>query len=125
MRVYYEETYGKYYDIDASTSDEATKELDYRIREGKEDSPEECIGSVTVPLIGSGDPQYQIMGSKIDFMDDHEKEFYLWHLLRFYYSKKLRDNRELYKDDRATFSQINRLIENVNELDTLICYDLF
>jgi hypothetical protein len=125
MRVYYEETYGKYYDIDASTSDEATKELDYRIREGKEDGSEECIGSVTVPLISNGDPQYQIMGSKIDSMDDHEKEFYLWHLLRFYYSKKLRDGKEKSKDDAATIGQINRLIENVNELDTLICYDLF
>ena len=39
MRIYYEETYGKYYNIDASTSDEATKELDCRIREGREDQP--------------------------------------------------------------------------------------
>lgn len=124
MRVYYEEIYGKYYDIDASTSDEATKELDYRIREGREDGPEECIGSVTVPLIGKGNPQYQIMGSKIDSLDDHEKEFYLWYLLRFYYHKKLRDDKEEYKD-RATVEQIERLLATVNEIDTLICYDLF
>lgn len=124
MRIYYEETYGKYYNIDASTSDEATKELDCRIREGREDGPEECIGSVTVPLIGKGNPQYQIMGSKIDSLDDHEKEFYLWYLLRFYYHKKLRDDKEEYKD-RATVEQIERLLATVNEIDTLICYDLF
>lgn len=122
MKVYYEETYGKYYDIDASTSDEAEKELDYRIREGKEDGPEECIGSVTVPLIGKGNPQYQIMSSKIDSMNDHEKEFYLWHLLRFYYADKLRKEKEEYKDSRDL---IDRLLTNVNEIDTLICYDLF
>ena len=125
MRVYYEETYGKYYDIDALTSDEAAEELDYKIREGKEDGPEECIGSVTVPLIGKGNPQYQIMGSKIDSLDDHEKEFYLWYLLRFYYSKKLRDGKEKYKDDRTTVEQVERLLATVNEIDTLICYDLF
>ena len=125
MRVYYEETYGKYYDIDALTSDEAAKELDYRIREGKENAPEECIGSVAVPLIGYGNPQYQIMGSKIDSLDDQEKEFYLWHLLRFYYHKKLRDDKEKYKDDRATVEQVERLLATVNEIDTLICYDLF
>ena len=125
MRVYYEETYGKYYDIDTKTSEEAIEKLDWLIRGGKEDGPEEYIGSVTVPLIGKGDPKYQIMGEKIDSMDDHEKEFYLWHLLRFYYAKKLRDDKEEYKDDRTTVEQIERLLENVNELDTLICYDLF
>ena len=125
MKVYYEEAYSEYYEVDAKTSEEAIEKLDWSIREGKEDGPEECIGSVAVPLIGKGDPQYQIMGSKIDSMDDHEKEFYLWHLLRFYYSKKLREEKEKYKDDAATLGQINRLIENVNELDTLICYDLF
>ena len=81
MRVYYEETYGEYYEVGAKTSEEAIEKLDWSIREGKEDGPKECIGSADIPIIGKGDPQYQIMGEKIDSMDDHEKEFYLWQVI--------------------------------------------
>lgn len=119
MKIYYEETFGGYYEADSE------EQLIEKIRSGKGTAPEECQRSVAVELIGNGDPQYQIMGSKIDSLDDHEKKFYLWHLLRFYYSKKLRDDKEKYKDDRTTVEQIERLLANVNEIDTLICYDLF
>lgn len=119
MKIYYEESWGKYYEANSE------EELIQKIREGKEDSPDDncdISDSVAVELIGNGNPQYQIMGKKIDSMDDHEKEFYLWHLLRFYYADKLRKEKEEYEDSRDL---IDRLLTNVNEIDTLICYDLF
>lgn len=120
MKIYYEETYGGYYN-DA----ENEKELLDLIREGKVDGPDNCVNSVTAELIGNGDPQSQIMGARIDAMDENEKKFYLWHLLRYYYKPELRKKKEKYKDNRMSVDQINRLIAIIEEIDTLLCYDLF
>ena len=126
MKVYYEETYGNYYEIDNETKEEKAKDkLIEAIREGKEDGPDQCVGSITIPIIGKGDPQFQIMGGKIDAMPDEEKTFYLWHLLRYYYKRELRKDKEKYANDKTTVEQIDRLLANVEELDTLLCYDLF
>ena len=119
MNIYYEEPYGKYYQV------ESAEEIDRLIREGKLDGPEECTGTVTAELIGKGDPQFQIMGAKIDALDVNEKEFYLWYLLRYYYKPELIKEKRKYDDDYTTLSQINHLLNNVEELDTLLCYDLF
>lgn len=125
MKLYYEETYGNYYEIDEKDIEKGKEKLLQLIGEGKENPPEQCEGSVVVPLDGNGDPQYQIMGGKIDAMTDYEKKFYLWHLLRFYYKKALHKDKETYANDNLTFSQIERLLAHVEEIDTLLCYDLF
>lgn len=65
------------------------------------------------------------MGARLDALDDDEKAFYLWYLLRHFYKVKLRDEKEKYENDRTTLDQINRLLNNVEELDTLLCYELF
>jgi len=118
-KFYYEETYGGYYDAE---NKEGLLDL---IREGKVDGPNNCVNSVTAELIGNRDSQYQIMGAKIDAMSKHEKTFYLWHLLRYYYKANLYRDREKHSNDRTTVDQINRILNSVEELDTLLCYDLF
>ena len=123
MKVYYEEKYGGIYEV----ADEIT-ENDEKLKEELMDLfniHNECQGSTTVELIGNGDPQFQIMGGLIDAMSDYEKKFYLWHLIRFYYKPDLRKEKEKYKDDRMAVDQINRLIAIIEEIDTLLCYDLF
>ena len=124
ITVYYEETYGDYYQVLAETPAEAESKLPELIARGEESSPEPCQGSVAVALVGNGIPDWQVMGGKIDAMPDDEKEFYLWHLLRFFYKRKLQSEKEKY-DDRATQEQLSRLLANVEEIDTLLCYDLF
>ena len=118
-RIYYEETYGEYYEAENEES------LLNQIREGKVDGPETCVGSAVAEIVGKGNPNFQIMGAKIDALDDGEKTFYLWHLLRFFYKAKLRNDKEKYSGDPTSVDQINRLLNNVEELDTLLCYELF
>lgn len=118
-KVYYEETYGEYYDV------ENEKELLDFIREGKVDGPETCVGSIAAEIVGKGNPNFQIMGAKIDALDEEEKTFYLWYLLRHFYKAKLRNEKEKYENDHTTVDQISRLLNNVEELDTLLCYELF
>lgn len=65
------------------------------------------------------------LDKKIEAMTEWEKKFYLWNLLRFYYKPSLIADKKKYSDNNTTVSQINRLIDNVNEIDTLLCYDLF
>lgn len=125
MKVYYEESYGRYYEVDATNNHEAEKKLIQLIGEGKENSPDECKNSVVCALIGNGKPDFQIMGAKIETLSDDEKEFYLWHLLRFYYAKKLIADKKKYENDHAVVDQIDRLERNVAEIDTLLCYDMF
>lgn len=125
MKVYYEETYGNWYDIDAVTTEDAEEKIKHLIGCGKENAPEDCQGSIVCVPFGNEDPQYQVMDAKIATLDDHEKMFYLWHLLRYYYKRKLFAEKEKYMDDRTTFDQIDRLIRNVEELDTLLCYEIF
>ena len=123
MKVYYVEKYGGIYDVPNEIANNDEKLTDDLIEQFNVHN--ECQGSTTVKLIGNGDPQYQIMGGLIDALTDQEKKFYLWHLLRFYYKRKLISEKEKYMDDRTTFDQIDRLIRNVEELDTLLCYEIF
>lgn len=125
MRMYYEETYGSFYDTDEKYPSAAEKKLLKDIGEGKENAPEECQNSLVVSIVGNGNPQFQIMGARIDAMSDQEKEFYLWHLLRYYYKPTLIKNKEEYSNDATTVNQITRLLDNVEEIDTLLTYDLF
>lgn len=125
MKVYYEETYGKLYEVDEENPTKAEEILLKDIWSGNENDPEECVGTVTTTIYGTGDPQFQIMGGKIDALSDNEKEFYLWHLLRYYYQKKLHADKAKYSNDRTSVQQINRLLANVEELDTLLCYEIF
>ena len=122
MKVYYVEKYGGIYDVPNEIANNDEKLTDDLIEQFNVHN--ECQGSTTVKLIGNGDPQYQIMGGLIDALTDQEKKFYLWHLLRFYYKRKLISEKEKYMDDRTTFDQIDRLIRNVEELDTLLCYEI-
>ena len=123
-KVYYEETYSGVLEVPEEVANGNIDEIGAYLAGGfiKE---VECSGSVIAPLIGNGDPQYQIMDAKIKALDENEKKFYLWHLLRHYYKKKLYDHKDKNASDRTTVDQINRLIANVEELDTLLCYDLF
>lgn len=125
MKVYYEETYGGYYDVDANTPEAAESELFCLIGEGKENGPEQCENSVVVPLIGKGNVCYQIMGGRIDAMSEDEKKFYLWHLLRYYYKPQLIDARKKYEGDCRTVDMINSLINKVDEIDELLCYEIY
>lgn len=125
MKLYYEETYGNYYDIDAETPEAAEKELLRLIGEGKEDGPDQCENSVVVPLIGKGNVCYQIMGGRIDAMGEDEKKFYLWYLLRYYYKPQLIDARNKYEGDYRTVDTINSLINKVDEIDELLCYEIY
>lgn len=123
MKVYYEEKYGGVYDVPDEIADNNEKLTDDLMEQFNIHNS--CQGSTTVRLIGNGDPQYQIMGGLIDALDDKEKEFYLWYLLRFYYKRELFADKEKYKEDRATTEQIDRLLRNVEELDELLCYEIF
>lgn len=123
MKVYYEEKYGGVYDVPDEIADNDEKLTDDLMEQFNIHN--ECQGSTTVRLIGNGDPQYQIMGGLIDALTDKEKEFYLWYLLRFYYKRELISDKEEYKNDCTTTQQIDRLIRNVEELDTLLCYEIF
>ena len=124
-KVWYEETYGKMYEVSAEHIHEAEDKLRELIQEGKEDGPEECTGSALTGILGNNNPDYQIMGAKIDTLGDEEKKFYLWHLLRYYYKKELLKGKEKCANNAATVDQINKLLNWVEELDTLLCYDLY
>lgn len=123
--VYYEESFGKWYQVEAENFNKAEDALFDLISEGKADGPDECVGSITVCPIGDGDPKYQVMGAKIDALSDYEKKFYFWNLLRFWYKNQLYESKAKYINDRFSLDQINRLIANVEEIDTLLTYDLF
>ena len=69
--------------------------------------------------------QCEDLGKKIDAMTDWEKKFYLWYLLRYHYKKKLAEDKEKYSNDSTTVDQVSRLQNNVEEIDTLLCYELF
>lgn len=122
-KVYYTETFGGIYSVDDAIINDEEKLTDDVMTQFSIHN--ECQGSITVPLIGRGKPDFQIMGGIIDALSDEEKEFYLWHLLRYYYIKKLNADKEKYADDKSTVDQINRLLDNVEEIDTLLVYDLF
>ena len=124
-KVYYEETYSGVFEVPEEVANGNTDEIEAYLVDNGYTEEVEYSGSIIAPLIGNGDPQYQIMGKRVDALDDNEKKFYLWHLLRHYYKRKLYDDKEKYASDRTTIDQINRLIANVEELDTLLCYDLF
>lgn len=124
MKVYYEETYGGFYDTDEKYPSAAKKKLLKDIGEGRENAPEECQNSLVVSLVSIGDPQFQIMGARIDALSETEKKFYLWHLLRYYYKPELLKGKEN-SGDSTTINQISRLLNNVEEIDTLLTYDLF
>ena len=125
MKVYYEETYGNYYDVDTDNPETAEKELLHLIGEGKENGPDQCENSVVVPLIGNGKPDFQIMSGRIDAMGDNEKKFYLWHLLRYYYKPRLIADKEKYAGNRNTIDMIDSLLNKVDEIDTLLCYEIY
>lgn len=125
MKVYYEETYGGYYEVDEKIPEKAKERLYEDLLAGREDGPDNCVGSIIVPIVGNGHTTYQEMGAKIDAMDENEKKFYLWHLLRYYYKKSLVEDKEKHKRDHASVDQLDRLIANVEEIDTLLVYDLF
>lgn len=125
MKIYYEETYGNYYDVDADNPEAAESELLRLIGEGKENGPDQCEGSVVVPLIGKGNVCYQIMGGRIDAMGEDEKKFYLWHLLRYYYKPRLVAARQKYEGNRSSIDMINSLINKVDEIDELLCYEIY
>lgn len=125
MKLYYEETYGNYYDVDADNPEAAEKELLYLIGEGKENGPDQCEGSVVVPIIGKSNPDYQIMGSRIDTMGEDEKKFYLWHLLRYYYKPRLIADKKKYAGNHDTVDMIDSLLNKVDEIDTLLCYEIY
>lgn len=122
-KVYYTETFGGIYEVDDAIINDEDKLTDDVMNQFCIHN--ECQGSITIPLIGRGKPDFQIMGGIIDALSDEEKEFYLWHLLRYYYEKKLNTDKEKYADDKSTVNQINRLLDNVEEIDTLLVYDLF
>ena len=124
-KVYYEETYSGVFEVPEEVANGNTDEIGAYLVDNGYTEEVECSGSIIAPLIGNGDPQYQIMGKRVDALDDNEKKFYLWHLLRHYYKRELYADKEKYASDRTTVDQINRLIANVEELDTLLCYDMF
>lgn len=125
MKLYYEETYGNYYDVDAETPEAAEKELLRLIGEGKEDGPNQCENSVVVPLIGKGNVCYQIMGGRIDTMSEDEKKFYLWHLLRYYYKPRLIAGKKKYADNHDTVDMIDSVLNAVDAIDALLCYEIY
>lgn len=124
MKVYYEETYGGYYDVDVDNPEAAEKELLYLIGEGKENGPEECINSVVVPMDNWNPPDRQIMGRRLETMSEDEKKFCLWWLLRHYYIPRLRNHKEKYGDRRDVVEYTNKLINNAEEFDTLLSYEM-
>ena len=97
MKVYYEEKYGGIYEVPDEIANNDEKLTDDLMEQFNIHN--ECQGSTTVRLIGNGDPQYQIMGGLIDALDEKEKEFYLWHLLRFYYKRKLLEDKKKYENE--------------------------
>ena len=123
MKIYYEERYGGIYEVPDNIAADEQKLSDDLMEQFNIHN--ECQGSVTVELISKDNFDYQIMGGEVDALSDNEKEFYLWHLLRFWYTKKLNADKEKYANDRTTIEQINRLLANVEELDTLLGYDIF
>ena len=124
-KVYYEESYSGVFDVPDEIANGDTDEIGRYLADNGYTEDVDGSGSIIVPLIGIGDPQFQIEGGKIDAMSDSEKKFYLWHLLRFFYKKDLLKEKEKYANDRTTVDQINRLLANIEEIDTLLCYDLF
>ena len=124
-KVYYEESYSGVFEVPEEIANGSEEEIGAYLAENKFTEEVEGAGSVIAPLIGSGDPQYQIMAAKIDNLSEHEKDFYLWHLIRHHYKKKLYADKKKYENEHTTVDQINRLIANVEELDTLLCYEIF
>ena len=122
--IYYEETYGKYYD--ENVSEDQLMEL---IREGKIAEPDECVNSRAVKLYGNDSGyQYQVMADTVDRMSDHEKEFYLWLLLRWYEEKKLPGELPDNTDTRENFAvkvMIENIIKAAKEMEEILCYDLW
>lgn len=128
MKVYYEESYGKYYDIDTNNMTEAEETLTYLIGEGKENGPEECVGSLNIAIIGNGDDQYQIMDAKIDNLSEHEKKFYLWSLIRWYQGELEKEIPETPAETKAEYAykvMLKNLVNAAKEMEDLLCDDLW
>ena len=125
MKVYYEETYGNYYDVDADNPEAAEKELLYLIGEGKENGPDQCENSVVVPLIGNGNLDFQIMSGRIDAMGEDEKKFYLWHLLRYYYKPRLIEGKKKYADNHDTVDMIDSVLDAVDAIEAVLWYEIY
>lgn len=124
-KVYYEESYNGIFEVPEEIANGSEEEIGAYLADNNLTEEVEGSGSIIAPLIGNGDPQYQIMDAKIEALDEYEKKFYLWHLLRHYFKKELYADKNKYKKDHTSVEQINRLIANVEEIDTLLCYEIF
>ena len=124
MKLYYEETYGRIYETDETIPSVAEEKLIHDISEGKENPPEECMGSRCVPLYGGdGGFEYQLMDDYIDRLSDNEKLFFLWQLVKWY--PQILDTDKVNEDHPAILKQIDRLKSACEEMEELICYKLF
>lgn len=128
MIVYYEETYGKYYEVDENDPDKARAKLTYLIGEGKENSPEECQGSRVIPLSDNEDSwQYEIMDDVVDDMSEHEKMFYMMRLCNWYKEKLEKDKPDNVdtKENLAVSIMISNLISAMKQAEELLCMEVF
>lgn len=115
--IYYEETYGGYYD--ATNEEEARAMSEYK---------SDCQGSFSAEVYG--DPtthQYQIMDARIEKMSEHEKGFYMLQLSRWYKEKLLKDmpTDADTKENLATSIVVSRMRQALEELDQWLCLEVF
>lgn len=117
MRVYYEETYSGYFDVE-NESELVDKGLIEQV---------EMSNSRTVVLNGTDkDAQYEIYDNAIDNMSDNEKRFYLWQLCKWYENEI---EKELVEPktkaeyaQQVVFKEVKKALEH---MDWLLVEDLF
>ena len=129
VNVYYEETYGKNYEVEAAGYQEAMNKLHEMIGDGRENAPEECVNSVTTFIPKHGYTDDTIMAARLDELSEREQEFAFWYLLNHFYRPRLvKDKKELKPETAKDMYQAMKIadLERVAaDMDTYLIYDLF
>lgn len=118
MKYYIEETYGGIYEADNATEAQEMFE-----------NHNECQRKRVVPMYGPESGfSFQNMSDDVDQMPESEKKFYLWCLLRWYQTeleKEMNSGDSNTKEQYAYKLLMKNLFTSANEMEDLLCDDLF